>query len=75
MTQIGLGWSWMVLDGLNGLSESAMEWFKTPKPISGLDGLDGWDGWMDLRVGRGIEHFTVLIKNIILKKASFEFKF
>ena len=26
----------------------------------GWDGM-GWDGWMDLRVGGGIEHLTVLI--------------
>ena len=45
----------------DGLSESAIEWFKTPKPISGLD---GWDGWMDLRVGGGEEHLSVLIINV-----------
>ena len=73
MVSGGLGWSWMVSDGLgwsqmvsDGLGWSVsvdldtIEWFKTPKPISGI----GWDwmGWMDLRVGGGIEHLTVLIK-------------
>ena len=29
-----------------------------------MDGLGwDWDGWMDLRVGGGIEHLTVLIMN------------
>ena len=27
--------------------------------------MDGWDGWMDLRVGGGIEHLTVLISRPI----------
>ena len=63
----GLKWSQMVSDGhrwsqifsddLYWLISSTIEWFKTPKPISGLD-------WMDLRVFRGIEHLTVLIKGL-----------
>ena len=29
-----------------------------------MDGMGlGWIGWMDLRVGGGIEHLTVLIKD------------
>ena len=41
-----------------------IEWFKTPKPISGIGiGMDGWD-WMDLRVDGGIEHLTVLITRV-----------
>ena len=37
-----------------------LEWFKTPKPISGM----GWDGiGLDgIRVVGGIEHLTVLIR-------------
>ena len=61
----GLGWSQMVLDGLRwsqifldvGLRWFILitiQWFKTPKPISGRIGLD-------LRVFGGIEHLMVLI--------------
>ena len=37
-----------------------IEWFKTHTPISGMVGM----GRMDLRVGGGIEHLTVLIIKI-----------
>ena len=62
MVSDGLRWSQMVLDGLSQYILITIEWFKTPKPISGL-GLGWMDGWMglDLRVGGGIEHLTVLI--------------
>ena len=53
----GLGWSRMFLDGLSGLSESAIEWFKTPKPLSGWDwdwmGLDGYPGGRRYRAPYG----------------------
>ena len=48
----------------------ALEWFRTPKPISGIGwiGLD-WDG---IRVFGGIEHLTVLIIHQALKKIQIE---
>ena len=55
----------MVFNGLS-LSQITTDWFKTPKPISGWD----WVVWMDLRVGGGIEHLTVLITVIITKQTS-----
>ena len=60
----GLRWSWIVSDGLSESVSFDLDYHrmvKTPKPISGW--MDGWDGiGMDLRVGGGIEHLTVLIK-------------
>ena len=38
----GLRWSQMVSDGLSWLISITIEWFKTLKPISGLDWMDGW---------------------------------
>ena len=51
MVSDGLGWSQMVLDGLSesvSVDYITIEWFKTPKPISGWDGWDGMgriSGW------------------------------
>ena len=42
---------------LSQLIQITIEWFKTPKPKSGI----GMDGWMDgIRVVGGIEHLMVL---------------
>ena len=49
MVSDGLRWSQMALGGLSQLIYITIEWFKTPKPISGL-GWD-WDGWMDGWIG------------------------
>ena len=46
----------MVVDGIEFI-QITIEWFKTPKPKSGI----GMDGWMDgIRVVGGIEHLMVL---------------
>ena len=49
MVSDGLRWSQMVLGGLSQLFSITIEWFKTPKPISGL----GWMGWIGSPGGRG----------------------
>ena len=56
MVSDGIRWYCMVFDGI--LLLNSIHWYSMV-----LHGIaDGWDGWMDLRVGGGIEHLTVLIR-------------